>query len=51
MKTKIKKCIKCGIQLHPTDWIILKQMSKMPICDSCLFIENGEKKKVSILKK
>lgn len=33
---KTKKCIRCGVRLHPTDWIILKEMSTMPICDNCL---------------
>jgi DNA-directed RNA polymerase subunit M/transcription elongation factor TFIIS len=32
---KTKKCIKCGVQLHPTDWIILKEMNTLPICDNC----------------
>jgi hypothetical protein len=38
MKTKIKKCIRCGIRLSPSDWKLLKLDSMMPICDEC----NGE---------
>lgn len=34
-----KKCIKCKILLHPSDWLILKERSSMPICDNCLFTE------------
>jgi hypothetical protein len=29
---KTKKCIKCGVRLHSTDWIILKEMNTLPIC-------------------
>jgi hypothetical protein len=32
---KIKRCLKCKIKLHSTDWLILKLMNKMPICDIC----------------
>jgi hypothetical protein len=32
---KTKKCIRCGVRLHPTDWIILKEMNTLPICDDC----------------
>jgi hypothetical protein len=32
---KTKKCIKCGVRLHPTDWVILKEMNTLPICDNC----------------
>jgi hypothetical protein len=39
-----KKCIKCGIRLHPTDWIILKEMNTLPICDYCLFEEEESNK-------
>jgi hypothetical protein len=31
---KNKKCIKCGIRIHYTDWIILKELSLLPICDN-----------------
>jgi hypothetical protein len=49
---KTKKCIKCGIRLHATDWIILKEMSTMPICDNCLFSDkvNHESEKVKLNK-
>jgi hypothetical protein len=40
---KTKKCIKCGVKLHPTDWIILKEMSTMPICDNCLLSDKENK--------
>jgi hypothetical protein len=36
---KEKKCIKCKIRIHPSDWFILKEMSSLPICDKCLFTE------------
>jgi hypothetical protein len=36
---KIKKCIRCGVPMHPTDWLILKEMGYMPICDNCMLIE------------
>jgi hypothetical protein len=31
--------LKCGIQIHYTDWIILKEMAMLPICDNCLLAE------------
>ncbi|MFC0237080.1 hypothetical protein [Fictibacillus phosphorivorans] len=40
---KIKKCIRCGIRLHPTDWLVLKEMLSLPICDSCSLIEEKQK--------
>jgi acetyl-CoA carboxylase beta subunit len=39
-KMKTKKCIKCGVRLHLTDWIILKEMNTLPICDNCSLIES-----------
>jgi hypothetical protein len=36
---KPKKCLKCGVRLHPTDWIILKEINTLPICDSCSLSE------------
>jgi hypothetical protein len=44
---KFKKCIKCGIRIHQTDWEILKEMSLMPICDNCLFVPDKNKKDFS----
>jgi NAD-dependent SIR2 family protein deacetylase len=38
MKTKIRKCIRCGVRLSQSDWKLLKLDSMMPICDGC----NGE---------
>jgi NAD-dependent SIR2 family protein deacetylase len=38
MKTKIRKCIRCGVRLSQSDWKLLKLDSMMPICDDC----NGE---------
>ncbi|MBH0166752.1 hypothetical protein IHV12_17665 [Fictibacillus sp. 7GRE50] len=37
---KTKKCIKCGVRLHPTDWIILKEINTLPICDNCSLVDN-----------
>jgi hypothetical protein len=37
---KNKKCLKCGIQIHYTDWIILKELSLLPVCDNCLLKED-----------
>jgi DNA-directed RNA polymerase subunit M/transcription elongation factor TFIIS len=39
---KSKKCITCGIRLHPTDWIILKEMNNLPICDNCSLKEKNK---------
>jgi hypothetical protein len=44
---KNKKCIKCGILIHQTDWIILKQLSLLPICDNCS-LESIEKDNIYI---
>jgi hypothetical protein len=48
--------LKCGIQIHYTDWIILKEMAMLPICDNCLLAEEqkaetNEKQTNSSLKK
>jgi hypothetical protein len=40
---KPKKCLKCGVRLHPTDWIILKEMNTLPICDNCSLDEEKNK--------
>jgi hypothetical protein len=40
---KIKKCIKCGVPLHSTDWMILKDMKTLPICDNCSLNEENNK--------
>jgi hypothetical protein len=32
-------CLKCGIQLHNSDWEILKAHNTLPICDEYEFIE------------
>jgi uncharacterized protein YecA (UPF0149 family) len=36
---KTIKCLKCGVRLHPSDWIILKKMNTLPICDNCSLID------------
>lgn len=38
---KTKKCIRCNVKLHPTDWIILKEMNILPICDKCVLNEKN----------
>ncbi|MBH0160454.1 hypothetical protein [Fictibacillus sp. 26RED30] len=40
---KTKKCIKCGVKLHTTDWIILKEMNTLPVCDNCTLNEKENK--------
>jgi hypothetical protein len=47
---KIKKCIKCGIPMHQTDWLILKEMGYMPICDNCMLKEEDTKSPLNRLK-
>ncbi|WP_171005570.1 hypothetical protein [Bacillus sp. E(2018)] len=32
-------CLKCGIQLHSSDWEILKAHNTLPVCDECELIE------------
>ncbi|WP_226537425.1 hypothetical protein [Fictibacillus halophilus] len=41
MKKRDVLCLICNVKLHPTDWLILKKLNKLPICDIC--DENGEK--------
>jgi hypothetical protein len=40
---KTKKCIRCGVPLHSTDWLILKDMNTLPICDNCSLDEVNKK--------